>query len=67
MPKLKTHKGAAKRFSITGTGKIMRAKGHKSHLRRTKSPRTKRMYDEMMQVAKADEKRIKRLLPTGVK
>ena len=36
--KLKTHKGAKRRFKITGTGKIMRAKGGKSHLRRKKAP-----------------------------
>jgi large subunit ribosomal protein L35 len=66
MPKLKTHKGAAKRFTITGTGKIMRAKGHKSHLRRNKAPRTRRLYDEMIPVAKADEKRLKELMPYGV-
>ncbi len=66
MPKLKTHKGAQKRFHITGAGKIMRTKGHKSHLRRNKTPRTKRMFDEMLPLADADKKRIARLLPYGV-
>lgn len=37
MPKLKTHKGAAARFKISGTGKLLRMKGHRSHLRRKKS------------------------------
>ncbi|MBC8477223.1 MAG: 50S ribosomal protein L35 [Dehalococcoidia bacterium] len=43
MPKLKTHKGAKSRFHITGTGKMMRAKGGKSHLRRRKPKRVPRV------------------------
>lgn len=66
MPKIKTHKGAQKRFHITGSGKIMRTKGGKSHLRRRKSIKTKRLYDEMHQVAKADVKRLQKLIPYGV-
>ena len=67
MPKIKTHKGAQRRFHITGSGKIMRAKGGKSHLRRRKAKRTKRLYDEMIQVSSSDRVRIKRLLPYGAK
>lgn len=67
MPKMKTNKGAARRFKITGTGKVMRAKGGKSHLRRKKSARTRRMFDKMFEVAPQDQKRIKRLLPYGLK
>jgi len=63
MPKLKTHKGAKSRFNVTGSGKIMRTKCGKSHFRRRKAPRTKRLYDEMIPVSPADQKRIKRLLP----
>ena len=63
--KLKTHKGAKKRFKITATGKILRAKGMKSHFRRRKAPRVKRMFDRMLPVHKADEKRVKRMLPYG--
>ena len=63
MPKLKTHKGAQDRFHVTGSGKIMRVKGGKSHLRRKKAPRTKRLYDETIPVSPADTKRIRRLLP----
>jgi len=63
MPKLKTHKGAKSRFQITGGGKVMRTKCGKSHLRRNKAARTKRLYDEMLPVSSADRKRIKRLLP----
>ena len=63
MPKLKTHKGAKSRFLTTGSGKLMRTKCGKSHLRRKKAPRTKRLYDEMIPISPADKKRIRRLLP----
>ncbi len=66
MPKIKTHKGAQSRFHITGSGKIMRTKGGKSHLRRRKAPRTKRLFDEMIPLSSVDRKRIRRLLPYGV-
>jgi large subunit ribosomal protein L35 len=66
MPKIKTHKGTKGRFHITGTGKLLRTKGGKSHLRRKKSASTKRLYAEMIAVSPADVKRIKRLLPYGV-
>ncbi len=66
MPKLKTHKGAKSRFHITGSGKLMRTKGGKSHLRRRKAKRTKRLYDEMISVSSVDRARVKRLLPYGV-
>ena len=64
--KLKTHKGAKRRFKITATGKIMRAKGMKSHFRRRKAPRTKRAFDRMFEVAPQDRKRVQRLLPYGL-
>jgi large subunit ribosomal protein L35 len=63
MPKIKTHKGAKKRFHVTGGGKLMRAKCGKSHLRRKKAPRTKRLYHGLMPVSAPDRKRIKKLLP----
>jgi len=63
MPKLRTHKGARSRFHITGNGKLMRTKCGKSHLRRKKAPRTKRLYDETIPVSSADKKRVRRLLP----
>jgi large subunit ribosomal protein L35 len=65
MPKLKTHKGAAARFKVTGSGKIMRMMGGKSHLRRTKPQRIKRLFDEMIPLDAADKKRIGRLIPYG--
>jgi large subunit ribosomal protein L35 len=66
MPKLKTHKGVKGRFHITGSGKLMRTKGGKSHLRRRKAKRTKRLYDEMIAVSSVDRARVKRLIPYGV-
>ncbi len=66
MPKLKTHKGAQRRFHITGSGKIMRAKGGKSHFRRRKSKAIKGQFDEMFPVSPVDEPRLKRLLPYGL-
>jgi large subunit ribosomal protein L35 len=67
MPKIKTHKGARSRFHITGSGKLMRTKGGKSHLRRRKTKSTKRLYDETIPVSSVDRVRVKRLLPYGVK
>ena len=63
MPKIKTHKGAKSRFHITGSGKIMRVKIGKSHLRRKKPKRTKRLYDETIPLSPSDRTRIKRLIP----
>ncbi len=67
MPKLKTHKGAKARFHITGSGKIMRVKGGKSHLRRKKPARVKRLYDETILLQSADKPRLRKLLPYGLK
>ena len=62
--KLKTHKAASKRFRMTGSGKIVRTKGGKSHLRRRKSKRPKQQFSEMIVVtAPGDRRRIKRLAP----
>jgi large subunit ribosomal protein L35 len=65
MPKLKTHKGAARRFRITGSGKVMRTKGGKSHLRRKKPKRVKRLYAETIPASPSDAKRIRKLIPYG--
>lgn len=67
MPKLKTHKGAQKRFHITGSGKIMRMHGMKSHFRRRKSARVKRLFDETIQVNSADERKLRQLMPYSMK
>lgn len=62
--KLKTHKATAKRFRLTGTGKVVRTKGGKSHLRRRTAKRTKNLLSEMLEVThKADAKKIRRLAP----
>jgi large subunit ribosomal protein L35 len=64
MPKIKTYKAAAKRFKYTGSGKLMRTKIGKSHLRRMKSKRVRRMFDEMHEVtAPGAKKRVRKLMP----
>lgn len=63
--KLKTHKGAKRRFKVTSTGKLMRAKGMKSHFRRRKAPRVKRQFDRMLEIDTTNVKQVKRLLPYG--
>lgn len=65
MPKVKTHKGTAKRFQFSGGGKLMRTRHQKSHLRRNKSARTRGEFDEMHVVRETDAKRIARLIPYG--
>ena len=62
MPKLKPHKGAAARFRTPGTGKLIRMKGHQSHLRRKNPARVRRQYAQPLAVSPADAPRIKRLL-----
>ncbi len=67
MPKLKTHKGAAARLHVTGTGKLLRRKRLASHNRMTKPKRVRRQFgDTKVSVAKCDVKRLKRLIPNGV-
>jgi len=62
--KLKTHRATAKRFKVTGTGKLMRTKIGKGHLRRNTSKRTKALLPEMVEVkSKGIAKRVKRLAP----
>jgi large subunit ribosomal protein L35 len=66
VPKIKTHKSTSKRFRRTkgGRGKLVRTKQGKSHLRRKKSRRAKRLYDEMLVVGDpAVRKRVRRLAP----
>ena len=62
--KLKTHKATSKRFRLTGSGKVVRTKGGKSHLRRRTSDRTKALLSEMIPVkGRGIIKRIRRLVP----
>jgi large subunit ribosomal protein L35 len=62
--KLKTHKATSKRFRLSGSGKLMRTKGGKSHLRRRTSKRSKALLPEMIEV-KGDKiiQRVKQLAP----
>jgi len=62
--KLKTHKATSKRFRLTGSGKVVRTKGGKSHLRRNRSKRTKAQLSEMQTVkGRSIINRVKRLAP----
>jgi large subunit ribosomal protein L35 len=65
MPKLKTHKGAAKRFRLTATGKIKRGHSHARHILTKKTNKRKRQLDIDGLVAKADQERVEAMLPYG--
>lgn len=62
MPKMRTHKTTAKRFKVTGKGKLRRRKARATHLRRRKSKRSKRELQKDVPVSKADRKRVRRIL-----
>jgi large subunit ribosomal protein L35 len=62
MPKMKTHSGTAKRFRLTGTGKVMRRRANRNHLLEHKSSRVTRRLAKEMTVAPSDLKEIKKLL-----
>lgn len=63
MPKLKTHRGAAKRFKKTGTGKIKRSQAYKRHILTKKSPKRKRVLRKGVIASDSNAKVIKKLLP----
>ena len=63
MPKMKTQRGAAKRFKRTGTGKLKRFKAYRTHILTKMSPKRKRQLRKAGLVSKADTKRVKRMLP----
>jgi len=65
MPKLKTHKGAAKRFRLTAGGKVKRGHSHARHILTKKTTKRKRSLDIDVMVSTADEKPVKRMLPYG--
>jgi len=65
MPKLKTHKGAAKRFRLTASGKIKRGHSHARHILTKKTNKRKRLLDIDALVADGDQKRVERMLPYG--
>ncbi|MTI79704.1 MAG: 50S ribosomal protein L35 [Firmicutes bacterium] len=63
MPKIKTHRGAAKRFKRTGTGKIRRKHAYTSHILGKKSPKRKRNLRKSAIVHSSDAQRIDKILP----
>ena len=63
MPKMKTNRGAAKRFSRTGSGKLKRAQSHRRHILTKKSTKRKRHLRDAATVHENDIKMINRLLP----
>lgn len=65
MPKMKTQRGAAKRFKLTGTGKVKRKKANKSHILTKKSTKRKRNLRKATLVAPGDSVRVKKMLTIG--
>ncbi len=65
MPKLKTHRGAAKRFKLTASGKVKRNKANRSHILTGKPAKRMRQLRNATVVDKTNEKAIKRMLPYG--
>lgn len=63
MPKLKTHKGSAKRFKVTGTGKVMASRQNRRHNLEFKANARKRRLRKAHELSKADSERISKLLP----
>ncbi len=63
MPKLKTHRGAAKRFKVTGSGKIVRASAFKRHILTSKTTKSKRQMRGTKEVSPADLPKLERMLP----
>lgn len=63
MPKMKTHRGAAKRFTRTGTGKFMRSQKNKRHILTKKSSKRKRRLTGKVVVSHGDQLRLEQMLP----
>lgn len=63
MPKIKTHRGAAKRYRVTGSGRIKRAKAYKSHILTKKSTKRKRNLRKPAYISEAETKVVKKLIP----
>ena len=62
MPKMKSHRGASKRFKKTSTGKLKRKKAYHSHILNKKSTKRKRNLRKATLVSSADEKRVKKII-----
>ena len=67
MPKMKTHRGAAKRVKVTGTGKLKRMRSNKSHILTKKTTKRKRALDTPTLIAEVDQQKVARMLPYGSK
>ena len=65
MPKIKTRRAAAKRFTVTGSGEFKRNKAYKSHILEKKSPKRKRNLRKASLVSKSDHKRVQLMLPNA--
>ena len=63
MPKIKTHRGAAKRFSLTKTGRVKRGKAYKSHILTKKSTKRLRGLRQVGYIAACEEKKIREMIP----
>lgn len=63
MPKIKTHRGAAKRFSLTKSGKIKRAKAYKSHILTKKTTKRTRNLRQTGYIAECEAKKVRELIP----
>jgi len=63
MPKLKSHRGSMKRFTVTKKGAVKRSKAYGGHLQTKKSSKRKRGLRKRVLLSAADKKRIKRLMP----
>jgi len=64
MPKIRTNRGAAKRFRVTGSGKIRRYHSHSNHILTKKSSKRKRGLRKGALIAQAEERRVRRLIVT---
>ena len=62
MPKMKSKRGASKRFKVTGSGKVKRSHAFADHILTKKSPKRKRNLRSSDLIAKTDEKKVKRLI-----
>jgi large subunit ribosomal protein L35 len=67
MPKLKSHRGAAKRFRSTAGGRFKRSKAYKSHILTKKTTKRKRKLDTSTVVSASDQRRVEQMLPYGGK
>ncbi len=65
MPKLKSHRGAAKRFKSTASGRFKRSKAYKSHILTKKTTKRKRKLDTSTMVSPSDQRRVAQMLPYG--